>query len=184
MVEQQEPEVVILNSNIYSVEEFAITFEQPLNLSPEIIPDDRAQLRQALLEEEVSELREAIEKRSLPDILDALCDIEYIVSGTILEYGLHNIFDASFAEVHESNLRKVFENPDEVDEAIAMYKERGVDVEVKTLVTEEGQEVFYLKRLPDGKILKPKGWKAPDLAYILERFKEAEDEQTRIEAQA
>jgi predicted HAD superfamily Cof-like phosphohydrolase len=175
-------ETRLLNICTFLVQEFHEMFGQPRNLSPEIIPDDRAQLRQSLLEEEVSELREAIEKRDLVAILDAICDVQYILSGTIIEYGLHNIFDGCFNEVHESNLAKMFEYSDEAQETIDHYTAKGIETEVLTIDMPDSTERFVIKRLPDGKILKPKSWKAPDIAQILKEFKDIEHEQTRLEA--
>jgi hypothetical protein len=61
-------------------------------------------LRLALLDEEVAELREAVEAGNIVKIADAIGDIAYVVIGTAVAYGVP--FDAVFAEVHRSNMTK------------------------------------------------------------------------------
>ena len=41
------------------------------------------------------------------EVLDALADIGYILAGTIINHGMQDIFDASFDEVHRSNMAKL-----------------------------------------------------------------------------
>ena len=67
-------------------------------------------LRMDLLDEEVGELRDAVRKRDITGIADAIADIAYVVIGTAVTYGVP--FDAVFAEVHRSNMTKV-NTPDE-----------------------------------------------------------------------
>lgn len=64
-------------------------------------------MRLAILEEEVSELREAVAAGDLVQVLDALCDIQYVLDGTFLEFGLHHLKEQAFAEVHSSNMSKL-----------------------------------------------------------------------------
>lgn len=71
------------------------------------IPEDRAQMRLAILEEEVAELREAVAAGDLVEVLDALCDIQYVLDGTFLEFGLHAVKGTGMAEVHASNMSKL-----------------------------------------------------------------------------
>lgn len=42
-----------------------------------------------------------------PNLLKELCDLQYVVDGTYLACGLGALKDASFAEVHRSNMTKV-----------------------------------------------------------------------------
>ena len=60
--------------------------------------------RLGFLEEEVSELREAVMRQDLPDIADALVDIVYVVKGTALMLGLP--WERLWQEVHSANMRK------------------------------------------------------------------------------
>jgi predicted HAD superfamily Cof-like phosphohydrolase len=41
------------------------------------------------------------------EIADALCDLQYVLSGAILEFGFGGKFKSLFEEVHRSNMSKV-----------------------------------------------------------------------------
>jgi predicted HAD superfamily Cof-like phosphohydrolase len=69
------------------------------------IPVGEAALRQALLDEEVDELRVAVREGDVVGIADALADIVYIACGTAHAYGID--LDAVVAEVHRSNMTKL-----------------------------------------------------------------------------
>ncbi|MBO9477924.1 nucleoside triphosphate pyrophosphohydrolase family protein [Shimia sp. R11_0] len=88
------------------VKEWHEAFDVPVVDTP-AIPNDRAQMRLAILEEEVAELREAVEADDMVEVLDALCDIQYVLDGTFLEFGLHGIKQAGMEEVHASNMSKL-----------------------------------------------------------------------------
>lgn len=64
-------------------------------------------MRLAILEEEVAELRAAAQVGDMVEVLDALCDIQYVLDGTFLEFGLHKLKDRAMAEVHASNMSKL-----------------------------------------------------------------------------
>lgn len=64
-------------------------------------------MRLAILEEEVAELRAAVEDDDLIEVLDALCDIQYVLDGTFLEFGLHDQKQGAMEEVHASNMSKL-----------------------------------------------------------------------------
>ncbi len=84
-------------------------FDVPVVDTP-AIPKARAQMRLAILEEEVAELRAAVEDGNLVEVLDALCDIQYVLDGTFLEFGLHSLKQAAMEEVHASNMSKLGAN--------------------------------------------------------------------------
>jgi predicted HAD superfamily Cof-like phosphohydrolase len=84
-------------------------FDVPVVDAP-AIPETRAQLRLAILEEEVAELRAAVEDGNLVEVIDALCDIQYVLDGTFLEFGLHSLKQAAMEEVHASNMSKLGAN--------------------------------------------------------------------------
>lgn len=88
------------------VREWHEAFDVPVEDAP-IIPLERAQMRLNILEEEVAELRAAVETGDLVEALDALCDIQYVLDGTFLEFGLHSIKRVAIAEVHASNMSKL-----------------------------------------------------------------------------
>ena len=79
---------------------------------PTIIHEDQGCLMFKLMYEELLEFKTAIKdydkakKEKLVEILDAFCDIRYLLDGTIRQYGLHEVFDEALAEVHRSNISK------------------------------------------------------------------------------
>ena len=88
------------------VREWHEAFDVPVENVP-TIPEQRAQMRLDILEEEVAELRAAVEAGDLVEALDALCDIQYVLDGTFLEFGLHQLKQDAMAEVHSSNMSKL-----------------------------------------------------------------------------
>ena len=63
-------------------------------------------LRRKLIEEELDEYFEAACEGNTVEVLDALCDLAYILMGTVLVHGMGDVFDEAFAEVHRSNMSK------------------------------------------------------------------------------
>jgi len=89
-----------------SVGDFHHAFGLPVRGRPTAdIPVEEAVLRQALLDEEVDELRVAVADADVVGIADALADIVYIACGTAHAYGID--LDAVVAEVHRSNMTKL-----------------------------------------------------------------------------
>lgn len=84
-------------------------FDVPVKATP-TLPKSRVAMRLAILEEEVRELREAVEASDMTEVLDALCDIQFVLDGTFLEFGLHNVKKDAFQEVYRSNMSKLGED--------------------------------------------------------------------------
>lgn len=99
-----------MNDHLKNVKSFHEVFEVNIEDNPKIPDGDRVILRADLLQEELSEFIEACEKRDLVKVADALVDLEYILCGTVLEFGLADIFDKLFKEVHRSNMTKLTED--------------------------------------------------------------------------
>ena len=76
-----------LNS-LNQVAEFHTTFKHPIVAIPAIPSKERAQLRIELLSEELKELQQAVNDNDLVEIADALCDLQYVLAGAVLEFGL------------------------------------------------------------------------------------------------
>jgi predicted HAD superfamily Cof-like phosphohydrolase len=112
-----------MNDYLKKVEEFMLTFRQPVLGSPTIPSDDRTALRVNLIAEELKELQEAIEKKDIVGILDAFCDLQYVLSGAVMEFGMQDKFDAAFAEVHRSNMSKTCDTVDQAQETIDHHLE-------------------------------------------------------------
>lgn len=145
------------------VAEFHKTFNAPILSQPQIPSKERCELRVSLLQEELNELKEAIADNNLVEIADALCDLQYVLSGAVLEFGLGEKFPALFNEVQRSNMSKACANQQEADETIAFYKEKGEEA-----FSEISGEKINVHRKSDNKVLKNKYYSPADLKSILE----------------
>lgn len=132
------------------VSDFHKTFNAPILESPQIPSSDRCDLRVNLLQEELNELKEAIRNNDLTEVLDALCDLQYVLSGAVLEFGLKDIFDQSFDEVQRSNMSKACESMQEAIDTLLHYKQKdGTEGYYKEI---NGKFICY--RNGDNKVLK------------------------------
>lgn len=147
------------------VAEFHRTFKHPVEPRPLIPSEDRCQLRVALLAEELKELEKAIADRDIVEIADALCDLQYVLSGAVLEFGLGPKFRDLFDEVQRSNMSKTCKTASEAEETVRYYEEeRGI----KSYVKQEGQ-VYLVYREGDHKTLKSIKYSPADLNAILRK---------------
>lgn len=145
------------------VAEFHRTFQHPIEPAPTIPSPERCRLRVNLLEEEVKELRRAIQDQDLTEIADALCDIQYVLSGAILEFGLGHKFKALFDEVQRSNMSKTCRTKEEAEATMRYYREeRGFDSYVRQV---DGHYLVF--RRSDDKTLKSVNYSPADLRSIL-----------------
>ena len=147
------------------VADFHRTFKHPVLSSPTIPDEDRCSLRVELLAEELRELESAVKDKDIVAVADALCDLQYVLSGAILEFGLGDKFKLLFEEVQRSNMSKACQSEQEAIETVSYYLEK------------EGTECDYLKegerwlvyRKKDRKTIKSVGYSPADLQSILER---------------
>ncbi len=150
--------------SLNQVAEFHRLFKHPILDNPTIPSKERSDLRVSLIAEELDELKEAIANNDMVEIADALCDIQYVLSGAVLEFGLGSKFVKMFEEVQRSNMSKACKSMEEVDASVAHYKERkGEECSYK----QEGDK-FLLYRTSDQKTLKSINYSPADLKSILE----------------
>ena len=146
------------------VAEFYRTFKHPVLDTPTIPGPDRCALRVNLLAEEVKELQEAIEAKDIVEIADALCDIQYVLSGAVLEFGLGEKFKTLFDEVQRSNMSKTCKSKEEAEATMKYYKEeKGFDSYMK-----QAGDVWLVYREGDHKTLKSINYSPADLKSIVE----------------
>ena len=150
-------------SALNQVEEFHKTFKHPVVSAPAIPSKERCALRVSLLAEEVKELQEAIADNNLVEIADALCDIQYVLAGAILEFGLGEKFKALFDEVHRSNMSKACKTMEEAEQTIAHYKIK----DGSEAYHKEEDGLFLVYRANDHKTLKSIEYSPADLGGIL-----------------
>jgi predicted HAD superfamily Cof-like phosphohydrolase len=147
------------------VAEFHRTFKHPILSEPTIPSEIRCKLRVELLAEELKELQDAIKDNDIVEIADALCDIQYVLSGAVLEFGLGDKFRELFDEVQRSNMSKTCKTIKEAEATIAYYKEtKGVDS-----YYEKAGDVYLVYRVMDNKTLKSVKYSPADLKSILEK---------------
>lgn len=130
------------------VSEFQKTFGAPILDTPQI-PLDRQELKVSLIKEELNELIDAIAENDLVEVLDAFCDLQYVLTGAILEFGFGSVFVDKFNEVHRSNMTKACSSLQEALDTIEFYKDKGQPGHYKEL---SGKWVVF--RDSDNKVLK------------------------------
>ena len=95
-------------SNFNKVGIFMKTFGQEVKNKPSFGSDKINKLRLDLIKEELEELTEAMEKKDLLEVADALTDILYVTYGAGHAFGID--LDKCFDEVQNSNMSKLGEN--------------------------------------------------------------------------
>lgn len=145
------------------VAEFHRTFKHPILQAPAIPDEGRCRLRVDLIAEELKELEEAINAKDLVGVADALCDIQYVLSGAVLEFGLGERFKELFDEVQRSNMSKACKTEAEARETVDHYRRK------------DGTECYYHRegdkwlvyRKSDNKTIKSIGYSPANLSDIL-----------------
>ncbi|WP_234735426.1 nucleoside triphosphate pyrophosphohydrolase family protein [Tellurirhabdus bombi] len=145
-----------------AVAEFHRTFHHPVLETPQIPAETRCQLRVALLAEELKELEVAILEKDIVAVADALCDLQYVLSGAVLEFGLGEKFKTLFDEVQRSNLSKACLTTEEAEATVAHYQAKGTECHY---VESDGKYLVY--RTNDNKTLKNINYSPADLDSVL-----------------
>lgn len=175
-----------MNIQTEKVMEFHENFNHPINDQQNHIDLKTRQLRIKLLFEELQELAEASDVRQTfvtlcenrsggygddyvdgdnvdkKEELDALCDIQYVLSGAILSLGFQNQFDDAFSEVHSSNMSKMCNSNKEALDTVEHYKLKGVE----SHIVSKGDK-FIVMRKDDNKILKNVYYKEASLNQFI-----------------
>lgn len=173
-----------MNKQLELVQEFQTVFQQSILNKEDEISVERRKLRLALLFEELTELAEAYglektfammchdhyysntifesddtNKLNKKEVLDATCDLQYILFGTILENGQQNEFDEAFQDVHDSNISKLCKGTGEALGTIDHYAKQGIETYSKPM----GGIFYGVYRTLDNKVLKNINYKPVDL---------------------
>lgn len=125
------------------VQIFHETYGLPVKDSPDISDPQTNELRINLLQEEVDELKDALEQGDMVEVLDALTDIQYVLDGAYLSFGLHSLKTPAFEEVQRSNMSKL------------------------------GEDGKPIRREGDGKVLKGPNYFKPNISQFLNDKDEA-----------
>jgi len=92
-------------TNFESVKKFMETFGQEIK-EKACFPNDKIiSLRYELIKEELEELKEAMDKKNIKEVADALTDILYVTYGAGHAFGID--LDKCFEEVQNSNMSKL-----------------------------------------------------------------------------
>lgn len=148
-----------MNKYLEDVRKFQNIFHDFNSTTPTTeVSDKDKTFRIALIQEEFDELKEAIAQNDLIEIADALADLQYLLFGTVLTFGLQNHFEDIFNEVHRSNMTKL--PPD----GKIIYREDGKIIKPPTFEQPKIKEILNPK-LEKGKIYRFKEgeWKNIDL---------------------
>ena len=104
-------------TNFEKVGEFMKTFGQEVKSKSSLSSDKINFLRIDLIEEELDELKQAINQKNLLEVADALTDILYVTYGAGHAFGIN--LDKCFEEVQNSNMSKLG------DDGKPIYSEKG-----------------------------------------------------------
>ena len=92
-------------TNFECVRKFMETFGQEIKEKADFPNEKITTLRYELIKEELNELKDAIDKKDLKEVADALTDILYVTYGAGHAFGIN--LDKCFDEVQNSNMSKL-----------------------------------------------------------------------------
>ncbi len=92
-------------TNFESVKKFMQTFGQEVKVKASFPSEKIVSLRVDLINEELSELKQAVQKKDIKEVADALTDILYVTYGAGHAFGID--LDKCFKEVQSSNMSKL-----------------------------------------------------------------------------
>ena len=92
-------------TNFEYVRKFMETFGQNIREKAEFPDEKIIALRYDLIQEELDELKEAIDNKDIKEVADALTDILYVTYGAGHAFGIN--LDKCFEEVQKSNMSKL-----------------------------------------------------------------------------
>ena len=144
--------------------QFHNTFDLPIVDDPSIPSPSRCALRINLIREELDELKAAIEDKDIVEVADALCDIQYVLAGAIIEFGLAEKFSDLYSEVQRSNMSKTCLS---LTDAEATQDHYLMTQNTASVIEQKGNE-YIVFRASDRKVLKSINYSPADLRSILE----------------
>ena len=109
-------------SCLAAVADFHRLFQAPILSVPTIPAPKRCELRVSLIREELNELADAIKENDLIEVADALADIQYVLSGAVLEFGLGASFAALFDEIQRARMSVACSTTEEAEATRSHYK--------------------------------------------------------------
>ena len=92
-------------TNFEMVKKFMQTFGQEVRTKASFPDDKKINLRVDLIREELMEFKEAVDKKDIKEVADALTDILYVTYGAGHAFGID--LDKCFKEEQKSNMSKL-----------------------------------------------------------------------------
>jgi len=118
------------------------------------------------IEEELDELKEAVQDNNIIEVFDALLDIAYVGLGNgALVFGLKDKIEKGYAEVQASNLSKICKTEEEAIETVKVRSEQ----QGEPCHFEKVGEGFVVYRSRDMKVMKALSYFSPNLAQFFTR---------------
>lgn len=148
-----------MNTQLNQVKEFHDTFGVYSQDTHGLPKRAVRKLRKSLIKEEFKEFLLGEKNNDIVEIADALADLIYVINGTAASYGIP--LDDIFQTVHDSNMDKTCASEEIAKETVEHYASLPEPV-VTHYEEKNGKWIVY--RSADNKVLKRKGWTAPDLA--------------------
>jgi len=147
---------------VSEVEEFnAVMGKDWQNRSTPIIDKKDAEFVINFIQEELDELREAVEQENIQEILDAILDITYVGLGNgAMVFGLKDKIWEAYQEVQASNLSKICTTLKEAEETVKVRSEQ----QGEPCHYEEVGENYVVYRTSDKKVMKSINYFRPDLS--------------------
>ena len=144
---------------ITEVETFNRIFGKLNNYTPTIPEKMERDFIYNFILEELDEYKAAAEEGNIVEVLDAFCDIMYVLSAGIMAYGLKDKFLAAYNEVQASNLSKSCATEEEAD-ATAKFRAAASG---RPCHFEKRSDKYVVYRSEDRKVQKSLSYFPPNL---------------------
>jgi predicted HAD superfamily Cof-like phosphohydrolase len=144
---------------VSEVEQFNQLFGKLNNRIPTIPEKMERDFIYNFILEELDEYKHAAEEGDIVEVLDAFCDIMYVLSAGIMAFGLKDKFLAAYNEVQESNLSKSCATEEEAD-ATAKFRAAASQ---RPCHFEKRGDKYVVYRSEDRKVQKSLSYFAPNL---------------------
>jgi predicted HAD superfamily Cof-like phosphohydrolase len=144
---------------ITEVETFNRIFGKLNNYTPTIPEKMERDFIYNFIQEELDEYKVAADDGDIIGVMDAFCDIMYVLSAGIMAYGLKDKFLAAYNEVQQSNLSKSCATEEEAD-ATAKFRAAASQ---RPCHFEKRGDKYVVYRSEDRKVQKSLSYFAPNL---------------------
>ena len=145
---------------VSEVEEFNALMGKPNTYSPNIPSEKEWMFIYNFVLEELEELKHACETKDIVEILDALCDLQYVSGGNgVMLFGLKDRFLDAYDEVQASNLSKICATEEDAIETVKVRSEQ----QGEPCHYEKVGEGYVVYRTSDKKVMKSLKYFRPNL---------------------